>query len=173
MKKNDWIKAICFLLLVCVGITACIDDDAEEGTVDLKAGDALPAFSVMRDDGQTVTDGSLKGKVSLIVFFNTGCPDCRKELPVLQKIYEDYSSQINIICISREEKAADIAGYWESNRLSLPYSAQENRTVYYLFAKSGIPRVYITDKNLVIRNVFTDSPLAGYETIAAAIEANL
>ena len=109
----------------------------------------------------------------MIVFFHTGCPDCRKELPVLQKIYTDYSRRIRMVCISREESSAEIVRYWDENHLTLPYSAQENRTVYYQFAKSGIPRVYVIDKELVIRSVFTDNPLASYEDLAEAITASL
>lgn len=169
---KNWIKMICFLLLGSVAFTACInEDDPEEGTVNLQPGDTVPAFSVLMKDGQIVADETLKGTVSLIVFFNTGCPDCQKELPVLQKIYVEYAPKINMICISRAEGATDIAAYWKNNNLTLPYSAQEDRTVYYLFAKSGIPRVYIADKNLIIRNVFTDSPLASYEELANAIKA--
>ena len=104
----------------------------------------------------------------MIVFFHTGCPDCRKELPVLQKIYTDYGQRIRMVCISREESSAEIVRYWDENHLTLPYSAQENRTVYYQFAKSGIPRVYVIDKELVIRSVFTDNPLASYEDLAEA-----
>lgn len=78
-----------------------------------------------------------------------------------------------MVCISREESSAEIVRYWDENHLTLPYSAQENRTVYYLFAKSGIPRVYVIDKELVIRSVFTDNPLASYEDLAEAITASL
>lgn len=170
---KNWINIIGCLLLGCALFTACIDDDAEEGTIDLQAGDPVPAFSVVMDDGQTVTSEHLKGKVSLIVFFHTGCPDCQKELPVLQRLYADYGQKIQLVCISREEGAAEISRYWEENHLTLPYSAQENRTVYYLFAKSGIPRVYVVDRDLVIRRVFTDNPLAGYEDLVEAVNANL
>ena len=152
---KNWIKTVCFLLWTCVMCTACIDDDVEEGTVDLQTGESIPVFSVVMDDGQIITSETLKGEVSLIVFFHTGCPDCRKER------------------ISREESSAEIVRYWDENHLTLPYSAQENRTVYYQFAKSGIPRVYVIDKELVIRSVFTDNPLASYEDLAEAITASL
>lgn len=170
---KNWVKTVCFLFLGGIMFVSCIDDDVEEGTIDLQSGDNLPAFSVVMDDGQTVTSESLKGKISLIVFFHTGCPDCQKELPVLQKIYMDYGQRLRMICISREESAVEVARYWNENHLTLPYSAQEDRTVYYLFAKSGIPRVYVIDKNLIIRSVFTDNPLASYEDLAKDIEANL
>mgnify|MGYP003045119993 CR=1 FL=1 len=165
---KNWIKTVCFLLWTCVMCTACIDDDVEEGTVDLQTGESIPVFSVVMDDGQIITSETLKGEVSLIVFFHTGCPDCRKELPVLQKIYTDYGRRIRMVCISREESSAEIVRYWDENHLTLPYSAQENRTVYYQFAKLGIPRVYVIDKELVIRSVFTDNPLASYEDLAEA-----
>ena len=38
-----------------------------------------------------------------------------------------------------------------------------------LFAKSGIPRIYVVDAELTIRSVFTDNPLAGYDELEAAI----
>lgn len=169
-EKITW---LCGLCLGCLLLASCIGEDMEEGTIDLQPGDSLPAFSVVMADGQTVTSGSLQGETSLIVFFHTGCPDCRKELPVLQQIYTDYGQRIRMVCISREESAAEVARYWDENGLTLPYSAQEDRTVYYLFAKSGIPRVYVVDKESVIRSVFTDNPLASYEELAAAIEASL
>lgn len=170
---KTWIKRIGLLSLGCVLFAACMDDDVEEGTVDLQAGDDVPAFSVVMDDGKTVISENLKGKPSLIVFFHTGCPDCQKELPVLQRIYVDYGQRIQMVCISREEGATEIARYWEDNNLTLSYSAQEDRTVYYLFAKSSIPRVYIVDKDAVIRRVFTDKPLASYEDLAGAVDACL
>ena len=52
--------------------TACIDDDVEEGTVDLQTGESIPVFSVAMDDGQIITSETLKGEVSLIVFFSYG-----------------------------------------------------------------------------------------------------
>ena len=138
---KNCIKTVCFLFWTCVMFIACIDDDVEEGTVDLQTGESIPVFSVVMDDGQI--------------------------------IYTDYGRRIRMVCISREESSAEIVRYWDENHLTLPYSAQENRTVYYQFAKSGIPRVYVIDKELVIRSVFTDNPLASYEDLAEAITASL
>lgn len=74
MEMKNWIKTVCFLFWTCVMCTACIDDDVEEGTVDLQTGESIPVFSVVMDDGQIITSETLKGEVSLIVFFHTGCP---------------------------------------------------------------------------------------------------
>lgn len=172
MKKN--INSLWLLLLIIsVCMVSCIgDDDPDPGTVELGAGDNLPEFSVVMNDGRSVTSESLRGKTSLIVFFNTGCPDCRAELPVIQRVYDEYP-QLSIVCISRDERASSIADYWKANRLTLPYSAQEDADIYHLFAKSQIPRIYVVDADLIIRQVFTDKPLATFEALENEILSNV
>ena len=154
-------KTVLILAVLVLAVSACIRDKIPEGA-ELGPGDRLPEFSVILDDGSVVSTGDLSGKVSVIVFFHTGCPDCQAELPVIQRIHDD-------LCISREEDAADIAEYWAENGLTLPYSAQKDRTVYSLFARMGVPRVYVSSGDLVIHSVYDDSPVATYEDLAADI----
>lgn len=170
---RTWIKTFGFLLGACILFAACIGDEMEEGTVNLQSGDRVPAFSVVMDDGRKVTSECLLGNPAVVVFFHTGCPDCRKELAVLQRIYDEFGAAVQMVCISRGEGEEDIARYWEEHRFTLPYSAQDDRSVYHLFAKSGIPRVYIVDKSGMICYVFTDNPLADYEDLAEAVAAVL
>lgn len=163
------------LLLSLLGLLcSCItDDDAPTGEERIRPGDPLPAFTVTMYDGTTLSTEDLRGSVSLVVFFHTGCPDCQKELPVLQQLYEAYgglSSEVRFVCISREEGEADIAAYWAANSLTLPYSPQEDKGVYHLFADSAIPRVYVADRNLTVRAVYTDSPVATYEQLDAWVK---
>lgn len=162
-----FVGACVFYLLV-----GCINEDDvwEEGTVDLKVNDFLPAFSIKTNTGETLTDETLVGQPSVIVFFHTECGDCQRELPVVQCVYETYASRVRLICISRAENDVAVQAYWETHGLTLPYSAQKDRTVYELFAKHGVPRIYIADADKVIKQVFTDDPLARYEDIVGAIE---
>ena len=169
MKMCKWWMTVCLLFVCGVGIPSCITEDEDRGTIELEVGDTLPVFSVQLTNGRTITTGSLRGRPSLVVFFHTGCKDCQKEFPVLQQIYEDYGDEVEFVAVSREENAADIASYWAEHHLTIPYSAQEDRTVYHLFAKMSIPRIYVSDQDLVIRSIFTDDPLASYEDLAEAI----
>ena len=154
-------KTVLILAVLVLAVSACIRDKIPEGA-ELGPGDRLPEFSVILDDGSVVSTGDLSGKVSVIVFFHTGCPDCQAELPVIQRIHDEFSPD-------REEDAADIAEYWAENGLTLPYSAQKDRTVYSLFARMGVPRVYVSSGDLVIHSVYDDSPVATYEDLAADI----
>lgn len=141
--------------LVMAALTGCVNE-REEPVWSLQVGDRLPEFEITLNNGDMVTTESLRGSESVIVFFNTSCVDCRRELPELQKLYDECILQnrpIRFICISREEGAASVAKFWEENNLTMPYSAQTDRRVYNLFASSGIPRLYEADKDLVIIKV--------------------
>ena len=73
-----------FLIGICLILSACIRDDVEYGEVGILPGDYLPEFQVELNDGSILSTSDLLGKVSVLVFFHTGCPDCQQEFPVIQ-----------------------------------------------------------------------------------------
>lgn len=151
-----------------LALVSCIREDRPDGP-ELVPGDHLPEFSVVLDDGSELGTSDLAGKVSVIVFFNTGCPDCREELPVIQKIYDDFGSLAAVICISREQGRSEIEEFWNENGFTMHYSAQEDRSVYGLFAHTGIPKVYVSGPDLTIRSVYGDNPVASYDDLSSDI----
>lgn len=138
----------------------------------VEVGDVLPEFTVVMNDGRTVESGSLQGQPSFILFFNTACGDCRRELPLVQQMYERYGADGRMVfmAISREQDAVAVGEYWADNGLTIPFSAQTDRMVYHLFAYSSIPRIYVVDASRIVRAVFTDSPLATSEDLTYEIE---
>lgn len=148
--------------------SSCIREKMQDGA-DLHPGDLVPDFTVTMSDGTSFSSSDLEGKVSLIMFFHTGCPDCRAELPVIQKIYDEYRLSIAVCCISREEPDRSIREYWQENGLTLPYSAQEGREIYSLFANAGVPRVYVIGRDRTIFSMYDDSPVATYPELEADV----
>ena len=165
-----WIRRLTpILLLAGVCLVSCIRDRIPQGA-DLEIGERLPEFSVTMNDGSTVSTADLLGDISCIVFFHTGCPDCRKTLPLIQQLYDRYeSAEFRFLCISREEGAAEIAEYWTEHGYTMPYSAQESREIYNLFATYAVPRIYISDIDGVIRSIWTDNPLPTFDELETAL----
>ena len=138
---------------------------------DLKPGDALPDFEVVMNDGTAVSDDDLKGSVSVVMFFHTTCPDCQQTLPRMSRIYDEYLGKgVVFAFISREQAEEDIRPYWKANGFEMPYSAQNDRYVYEKFAKTRIPRIYVNDRNGIIRHIFTDDPVPSYDDIKSSID---
>lgn len=152
------------LIFLSIALISCIRENPSGQ--DLKIGDSIPDFTVSMNDGTLVSGSDLRNGISMIVFFTTACPDCRETLPQVQKIYDEYCDKgVSFALISREESYDTIAGYWKSEGLTMPFSAQENRAVYELFARTRVPRVYIS-KDGIIKAIFTDQPESpGYEDI--------
>ena len=169
MKQITLILTILCAFLCSSG---CIKDKVEG--VELKVGERLPKFSVVMSDGSQVSDESLMGSVSCIMFFHTSCPDCQRTLPVVQQVYDEYAQNgVLFALISREQTAALVESYWTERGYDMPYSAQSDRTIYNKFAQSRIPRVYICDKDGIIRYVYTDDPTPTYENLSDSISSLL
>ena len=153
-------------------ISGCINDDEPKGS-EINLNDKLPNFSVTLNNGKTITTQDLSGKKGLIMFFNTNCPDCQREIPVVQDLWEIYKedADVDIILIAREEGYDEIAEYWKEHDLTVPFSPQENRDVYSLFAKSVIPRIYIFNKESRIIFMSGDEDLPSLNLLVDTIEA--
>lgn len=162
-------KQLIIYVLSTLFLFSCIKE--KQKGADLAVGDKIPDFSVIMNDGTEVTGQQLSQGKSCIVFFTTLCPDCREVLPHLQLLYQEFvSKDVKFVLISREEGNETISSYWIAQGFTMPYSAQEDRRVYELFAKTRVPRVYLC-KNGKIEAVFTDEPQnPDYDTLKTAIE---
>ena len=159
-----------FLIIFC--LTSCIKEKPDGA--DLTVGDRIPDFTVEVSDRTTLTGALLREGVSLIMFFTTECPDCQETLPVVQTLYNEYIGQgVKFALISREQSDDSISSYWLSQGFTMPYSAQSDRAVYELFARSRVPRVYIC-RDGVIKYIFTDQPAnPTYEVLRTVLEEML
>ena len=167
MKRLFYILSSIVLAIIVV---ACIDDNTTDIEDVVRIGDTLPTFTVTTSNGVTVSSEQLSCGISLVMFFHTGCPDCRATLPGVQQLYEKYGSDVQFLLISREDAQASVAEYWSQNNLTMPYSAQNDRRIYELFARKRVPRIYI-NQNGVIRSIFTDNPTPDYQKLKEALTA--
>ena len=188
IKKNllTMLAAIFICGLTVTTLTACggcsaIDDEADGDEVmdadSLVVGDQLPAFEVTMNDGSVVRTADLKGQPSVVVLFSVDCPDCRHELPEVQKLW-DRSRQgeltgngkpLPIVLIARKNTVEDIEPFWKFSEFTMPYSPQPDRKVYSRFAPSRIPRIYISDASATIRVAYADTGMPTAETLTKEI----
>jgi len=112
-----------------------------------------PDFEIMSENGKLIHLSDLKGNVVLINFFSTTCGLCRAELPYIQKdIWEKYKGNSNFILlvVGIKNTNEDLTKYKEANNIILPILPDFERKIYLKYAKWGIPRNYIIDKNGMI-----------------------
>ncbi len=167
-------KALLALFLSIAILSSCISDDKEDWDgANIQAGDKVPEFSVKMNDGRTITLETVKGKVSVIMLFTTTCPDCKRQFPITEQLYNSFKDnpEVVMIGISRAEGESIVGKFWNEKGYKFPYSPQEDRKVYSLFASSGVPRIFISDKEGIVQKLTTDNPIATYEELAEKINS--
>jgi len=158
---------------MATGLVSCIGEDKEkeQDGANIKVGDVLPEFTIKMNDGSELTSASLQGKVSVIMLFSVTCPDCQRQFEVTEKIYEKYKDNEDVVIfgISRAQGEPMVRDYWNKKDYKMPYSAQKDRYIYSLFARSIVPRIYVSDENRIVRKITTDDPLAQEAELVKAI----
>ena len=91
------------VLVFLIGCVSCIREEVGEHIQYIQPGDALPEFMVEMNDGTILDWDSLRGKVSVLVFFHTSCSDCQRELPVVQTLPYSAQSDRKVYSLFSEE----------------------------------------------------------------------
>lgn len=166
-KLPEVIRHYLWLGFAVVIMAACQNDDNADSNLGniVNVGDDVPAFMLTGANGENVSSASLRGQVYMLSFFDTGCSDCQKELPVLQRIYDKYAEAIPIFSVPRSQPTDEVKDYWNKEGLTMPVFTASDKALFYKFATSGIPRTYIVDEEGLVSAVLTDNPLADYDTI--------
>jgi thiol-disulfide isomerase/thioredoxin len=94
--------------------------------------------------GNELELSQLKGKVVFINYWATWCPPCIAEMPQLQKLYNDFGSQVEFLFVSNEE--LPIVSYFLSQKgYSIPVFVPLTEYPSDLSANS-IPTTFIISK---------------------------
>ncbi|WP_067730294.1 TlpA family protein disulfide reductase [Oceanobacillus damuensis] len=82
------------------------DPNAEGGAIappestGIEPGEAAPDFELETLDGGQLKLSDLQGKKVIINFWYTWCPPCREEMPEMQKFYEEYGDEVEIVAVN-------------------------------------------------------------------------
>lgn len=165
----------CFILTALTLTASCISHNAGEPAREyVKEGNAVPEFTVAGSGGAVFrSPEDFAGKTTLLVFFATWCPQCRAELPEVDKVWEAFKEEdrYSVVAVSRGgasgkyEQSEDILQeYWNANGLSMPWYLDGDRDVFDKFASADIPRMYIVDGSgtVVWKSVSPEMKAADY-----------
>ena len=113
-------------LMAVIAHATAQDLDEKYATDLLKAGTEAPDMRVgTGKDGKAVRLSDLKGKYVLINFWASWCPDCRRETPALQRLWQKYG-----------EKGLQIAGIsYDTNREAWQKYIADNKMVWWQYSE--------------------------------------
>ena len=152
-RKLKVILAAAMVLVLSLGliVTGCATGSASSGA---QVGNLAPDFELRDLDGKTVSLRGLRGSPVLLNFWATWCPPCRAEMPYLQQIYEQWTSQgLVLLTINLMESSSEVRGFMQSNGLSFPVLLDSTGSVGTKYNVSGIPTTFFIDKDGIIQEM--------------------
>ena len=136
------------LTLVAITLGACIEspDPSYEQTTRVRVGDRAPAFVVETLDDQTISLDDLRGRVVLLTFFSSACPDCHAQFEYIKsRITALDISKFRFLPIARNEKRATVEQFRLENGYTFDMGFDPEGEIYALYATRYVPRNYLID----------------------------
>ncbi len=101
-------------------------------------------FALKDLDGNIMRLSDYKGKVVFLNFWTTWCPDCRIEMPSMEKLYHKFKGRdFTIVAINLQETAEDVEAFFKRYRLTFPALLDSDGNVGRSFGIRSIPATFI------------------------------
>jgi len=113
-----------------------------------------PEIGLTDIDGCKHTLADYQGNILIVNFWGTWCQPCRKEMPSLQRAYEQLiKNNIPIIAIAMGDSLADIIQYRNSNSVNFSLIPDKESVVSTNWSVPALPTSYILnqDGEVIIR----------------------
>lgn len=117
-------------------------------------------FTLVDQYGNEHTLSDYKGKVVFLNFWATWCPPCRKEMPDIEAMYQEYNqNQGDVIFLgvasprsennpnTREIDKEGVIEFLEENQLTFPVVFDESGEVFYQYGISALPTTFMINKD--------------------------
>jgi len=103
-------------------------------------------FTLTDLEGKSWSLQALHGKVVLVNFWATWCPPCRKEMPDLDKLYQEFKDQGLLILAISDEDISKVQPFVAERHYTYPILLDPESNVHKLFVVEGIPKSFVYDR---------------------------
>jgi thiol-disulfide isomerase/thioredoxin len=115
-----------------------------------------PDFSLTTITGEEIQLSSLKGRPVIINFWASWCPPCRSEMPLLDKLQQQYQEQnlaILAVNASNQDNIEVVQNFVAQGELSLPILMDVTGKVMNMYNTRVLPSTYFVNSEGIIQNV--------------------
>ena len=120
------------LLVLAIGVFALVPNNDEGMTVEVQvdsteissSSDTIsqetnrkfpPNFTLKDLEGNKISLADYRGKKAVVIdFWASWCPNCRRDMPVMQRLYEKYGDQVEVIAVNLQESSRTVEKFVNS-----------------------------------------------------------
>ncbi len=94
------------------------------------------------------------GKITLLVFWETWCPHCQREVPKLEETYTKFKSKgLNVVAFTKVNKSSTdekVTEFIKEHKLTFPVGKEKDASMSNRFGVQGIPAAAVVKNGKVI-----------------------
>lgn len=117
----------------------------------LEPGEAAPDFSIQTLNGEPIQLSDFKGKKVILNFWATWCPPCKKEMPEMQTIQEEYGDEVEILAVNMTDSEAngisDVQKFQEEFKYTYMMPLDEDGELSTAYKVYNVPTTYFIGSN--------------------------
>lgn len=138
-------SAILIVIVIALGYTFYMNFFVDQSAV--RAGDKAVNFVSTDLEGQRIELDDYMGQGVMINFWGTYCPPCEKEMPVMEKLYQEYKDQgIEIIAINVNEAEAVVRPFVARHKLTFPVVIDRGMRISDAYGINPLPVTFMVNE---------------------------
>jgi peroxiredoxin len=120
---------------------------SEAGVQKLRVAVDAPDFTLKELGGGKISLKELRGKIILLNFFSTLCPNCRRESPSFAKLHEEFkNTDLVLLKVVAKEKEKDLIKYKKEFNISSPILIDDNASITNAYGISSSPQTFFINR---------------------------
>ncbi len=174
--------AVLVLVALLVGgysVLTLLPAPAQTPAPGIAVGTPAPDFTLPVSGGRggpTISLKALRGHPVVLNFWSESCDPCRREVPLLQRTYEQYGSHgaFILLGVNQADPRDDIAAFGRAFKVTYPLLFDTGGNVNAAYHVTAIPTTYFIDSRGIVRAVaITELTAQSLRQGLAAIGVNL
>jgi len=146
------------ICLYCSGLTAAELPPLTHGLTPINKQQAAPELKLLDMDDEEVSLSDLRGKVVVVNFWETWCPPCRREMPSLERLYQQAKEQgVTVLAVNVAEDLETVFSFMGTiePQPNFPMLFDKDASTLDAWEVKGLPTTYVVspDGQLAYRAV--------------------
>lgn len=154
-KSNSTYIRVAVLGLLLVALVFALYSSFVKDPDAVKVGKAAPNFSLQQLNGPALTLSDLKGKGVVLNFWGTWCEPCKKEMPALQRKYNEFKDKgLVVVGVNIGETPVAVEPFVKQFGVTFPILMDSQSQITKLYRIGPIPSTFFISPEGKVEEIF-------------------
>lgn len=116
-------------------------------------GSKVDDFTLPGIGTNAISLSQFRGKIIVLNFWATWCIPCKKEMPLLEGIYQTLGDNLVVIGVNAQESESEIRNFIDQNQITFPIVVDTSGELARKFLINGYPTTFFLDSAGILRNL--------------------